>query len=677
MAGDPLDEQPPFVATQLAARSEWLLASVAILISFVTMVTIAPFARIRLPRSELFLPIYQSALVACDMVTAVLLFGQFRVLRSRAVLVLAGGYVFAASMAICHALSFPGLFSPNGLLGSGPQTAAWLYFLWRVGFAASVILYAATRGKDLTPSSSAARGAGRDIAATIATAIVIAGGLMLLTTAGHGALPLIMRGDQDRPLKYVIAWGTWLVLFAALPLLWRRRRTSVLDLWLIVVICAWLCDVALAAGFNAGRFSVGWYAGRAYGLLASSFLLLVLIFEDSKLYGRLVEIVGSARDARNRVEEQSAVLSHITHSLHEERDFVEAILNTTNALIVVMDSNARIMRLNRAAEDMSGWTSNQVKDKHTWDVLVPEEDREAVKQAIEEVMVSRTPRHFENHWQRRDGSRHLIAWTRSCVCDSTGRVQYVIATGIDITDARHAEQEAQARQAEVARLHRLSTMGELASLVAHELNQPLAAIALYGETSLGLLQHGERGDQLRQNLQHMVEQAHRASRSIREMRQFLTKKQSVTVPTDIQAASRFACSLVGDLAKARGVELDCSSDALLPPVMAPAIQIEHVIVNLLQNALDAIRNAGQRNGRITVRARREDPKTVRLSIEDNGPGLDQSFAEKVFEPLYTTKSDGLGLGLSICRSIVEALGGRIWAEPGPGGRFYFTLPVAP
>jgi PAS domain S-box-containing protein len=677
MAGDPLDERPVFLAMQPAERREWRLAAVAIFVSIVVLAALAPFAGKQLPRYQLFLPIYQSALVICDVITAILLFGQFRILRSMALLVLAGGYVFTASMAICHALSFPGLFSPNGLLGSGPQTTAWLYFLWRVGFAATVILYGVMKDKDLFPSASATRGAGHVIAATITAAIAAAAGLMAFTTLGHGTLPVIMRGDQDMPAKYVVAWAAWLMIFAALPVLWRRRRPSVLDLWLIVVMCAWLCDVALAAGFNAGRFSVGWYAGRAYGLLASSFLLAALMVEDSALYGRLVETVAAERKARKRLEEQSADLRRATDSLHEERDFVEGILGTTSALIVVLDSEGRIVRLNKASEDLSGRTTAELRGKYTWEVLVPDEEREAVKQAFDEMMKSCSVSHSENHWQQGDGSRRLIAWTRTCVSDPAGRVRYVIATGIDITDARRAEQEAHDRQAEVARLHRLHTMGELASLVAHELNQPLAAIAIYGETSLGLLQRDERDDRLRQNLQHMVEQAHRASRSIRQMRQFLTKKQPDKVSTELEAALQFACGLVEDLAKARGVELDCRTDASLPSVMAPAIQIEHVLVNLLQNALDAIRDAGKKNGRVTVRVHREDPKTVRVRVEDNGPGLDRSLAEKVFEPLYTTKSDGLGLGLSICRSIVEALGGRIWAEPGPGGKFYFTLPVAP
>lgn len=360
-----------------------------------------------------------------------------------------------------------------------------------------------------------------------------------------------------------------------------------------------------------------------------------------------------------------------------QHDLIEALLNTTTALIIVMDSEARIERFNKACEKLSGLTATQIHGKQTWEVLVPPEERGEVRRAFEEVRHEGFPIQSENHWQLSDGSRRLIAWSRSRVLDESGALKYVLATGIDITEQRRAQQEARSRQAEVARMHRLFAIAEVASLIAHELNQPLSAIANYGALSLGQLERREDGDQLRHNIREMVEQAHRASRSIRQLRQFITEKQPDKETTDLREALQFACSLVEELAQARGVRLNCASDASLPPVVSPAIQIEHVIVNLLQNALDAMRDAGKRDGIITVRARLEEGNIVRVSVEDNGPGLDRSLADKVFEPHYTTTSDGLGLGLAISRSIIEALGGHIWAEPGPGGKFYFTLLVAP
>jgi len=318
------------LATQPAQRSEWRLAIAAILASAVVFAFAAPFASVQLAPVPLFLPIYQSALVLCDAITATLLFGQFGIVRSRAIVVLAGGYLFSASMAIFHLLSFPGLFSATGLLGSGPQTTAWLYFLWHIGFAAVVIAYALLADDGSYSTVAPRAGAGLDVAVAAVAPICVATGLTLFTTAGHDALPVIMRGDEDMPEKYRVAWATWLLTLAALPVLWRRRRLSVLNLWLMVVICAWACDVALSAVFNAGRFSLGWYAGRVYGLLSSSVLLLVLAFENTKLYRRLAESYASERDQRCLVEQKTAELNELNQSLEQRIGARTAQLESSN-----------------------------------------------------------------------------------------------------------------------------------------------------------------------------------------------------------------------------------------------------------------------------------------------------------------------------------------------------------
>jgi membrane-associated sensor protein len=189
------DESRIFLSTLPADRGERRLAAAAVLVSAAIFAGVAPFAKLPLARLPAFLPVYQSALVVCDLITAILLFGQFGILRSRALLVLAGGYLFSAAMAVFHALSFPGLFSPSGLLGSGPQTTAWLYFLWHFGFPAAVIGYALL-DRDRVQSARPRAGAGRAIAGTVAAVLAAAGALMLLATAGHDALPLNPRGGH-------------------------------------------------------------------------------------------------------------------------------------------------------------------------------------------------------------------------------------------------------------------------------------------------------------------------------------------------------------------------------------------------------------------------------------------------------------------------------------------------
>ncbi len=303
------------LTTDPASRAERRVVTVVIAASLLLFVALAGYADVPAGRSELFMPIYESVLAMCDFITCIFLFGQFSLSRASALLLLAGGYLFSAVMALMHELSFPGLFAPAGLLWAGAQTTAWLYFLWHLGFPAAVIVYAlsATREAPIAPRYSAARG----VAGAVLGALALAGLALWTSTAGARWLPHIMHGNEDRPAKFVVAWFTWLVTLAALPVLWRFRRRSALDLWLLAVIVAWSCDIGQAAVFNAGRFSFGWYAGRIYGLGASSFLLVVLILESSRLHQRLAEAHAAEREQRRLAEGGAAQLKRLAGSLEE------------------------------------------------------------------------------------------------------------------------------------------------------------------------------------------------------------------------------------------------------------------------------------------------------------------------------------------------------------------------
>jgi signal transduction histidine kinase len=302
-----------FLSTLPAPRGQRRLALAVVLISLAMFLAAAPFAKVTLAPLAAFLPIYQSSLVICDLVTAVLLFGQYRVLRSRALLVLVSAYLFSAFMAIAHALSFPGLFAPAGLMG-GPQTTAWLYFVWHGGFPLMVTVYALLmndnpKEQDEKPAKDdAPASALRALAATVGAVLFAVCAITLLATAGHEVLPVIMQGSRDASAKVVVASGSWILCLVALAALWQRRPHSLLDVWLLVVVCAWLFDIALAAVLNGGRFDLGWYAGRVYGLLSASFVLVVLLTENAMLYRRLVEAHENERRVRRRVQEKTAEL---------------------------------------------------------------------------------------------------------------------------------------------------------------------------------------------------------------------------------------------------------------------------------------------------------------------------------------------------------------------------------
>jgi PAS domain S-box-containing protein len=308
----------PFLSMLPAGPRERQFALAVVAASGLIFAIAAPFATRLLRPVPAFLPLYQAALVVCELMTAVLVFGQFRIHRSRALLVLAGAYLFSALMAVAHALSFPGLLAPSGLLGAGPQTTAWIYFLWHGGFPVLVIAYAVladrARGAAIAPEPVAAA-----IVGAVAAAIIAACALTLVATAGHDLLPPIMQGNRDAPTKAIVATASWSLALAAIPVLWRRRPLTVLDLWLAVVMCVWVFDIALAAVLNAGRYDVGWYAGRVYGLLAGSFVLIVLLIENGRLYADLARMRESenalARRALARHTERLRILHEIDRAI--------------------------------------------------------------------------------------------------------------------------------------------------------------------------------------------------------------------------------------------------------------------------------------------------------------------------------------------------------------------------
>jgi PAS domain S-box-containing protein len=304
----------PFLSALPAGSQQQRLALWVVLASALLFAVAAPFAKLPLGQVWAFIPAYQSALVVNDLVTAILLFGQFAILGSTGLLLLASGYLFTALMAAIHALTFPGLFAPTGLLGAGPQTTAWLYMFWHAGFPVCVIAYTSLDGR-----RSRARGPDRSsgLAALAAIAMVTAAAAVLtfLATAGASALPPIMQGNHYTPAMITVVSSVWLLSVAALVVLWRRKPHSVLDLWLMVVMCAWLFDIALAAVLNAGRFDLGFYAGRIYGLLAASFVLVVLLLENSRLYAGLVQVRDAERQQTHDALTKQAERLRIVHEI--------------------------------------------------------------------------------------------------------------------------------------------------------------------------------------------------------------------------------------------------------------------------------------------------------------------------------------------------------------------------
>ena len=306
--------------------------------------------------------------------------------------------------------------------------------------------------------------------------------------------------------------------------------------------------------------------------------------------------------------------------------------------------------------------------------LVPPASRPAVRGQVDSLL--RQPRVFtyEHEVTLADGTTGWQQWVDSAIVDASGRVTELQGIGRDITDRKRAEEATQ----RLAQASRLSVMGELTASIAHELNQPLNAILNNADAAEMLLESGpEHGDEVRRILADIRRDDLRASEVIRRTRELLSRRPPERHPLDLNEVAGSVLDLVGNDAARRGVELETGFAPDLPSVLGDRVHLQQVLLNLILNGMEAMADAPAPRRRLTVCTVRGD-SAVEVAISDCGHGLDRDNPSQLFESFYTTKKDGMGLGLSLARSIVEAHGGRIWAvnRAEGGATFRFTVPVA-
>jgi signal transduction histidine kinase len=289
----------------------------ALMAAFV--VTAGPLATVPLARIDAFVPMHVSAMFVNDSITAVLLFAQFSIQRSHALLAISSGYLFTALILIPYVLTFPGVFAPEGLLGAGLQSAAWLIILSHVGFPLFVIAYALLKNGD--PSKRRWKGAPTaGILTSVAVSVAAVCAATFLVTAGHALLPSLLRdaASMAGSLPQYVAGYTMLVsAVVALMVLWIRRG-SVLDLWLMVVLCDYAIEICLLMFPVVDRYTLGWYASKIFGLISSSLVLFVLLYEITTLYARLVDaVLAQRREREARLMTGDAISASIAHEVNQ------------------------------------------------------------------------------------------------------------------------------------------------------------------------------------------------------------------------------------------------------------------------------------------------------------------------------------------------------------------------
>jgi signal transduction histidine kinase len=550
------DDEGAFLSRAAVGSRELRLCLTLIGISAVVFVICVPYVRMSVQASPAFVAVYNSVSILNDLTTSVILFGQFNILRSRALLVLASGYLFASSISVVQLLTFPGMFSEVGLLGAGPQTALWLCIFWHGGFPLAVIFYALfdAGGRECVSPPH--------IAIASALTAVIGAVLASWFTATWGAengrvLPPLLDEAGFTPWQRVVNLTNIVLVLGAFVVLLTRARHKLLNLWLLVVMGYWFCDITLSSYLNGGRYDLGFYAGRIYGVLAASFVLAVLVLENSRLYRRLAI-------AASRLKERATELLLANETLQSE------------------------IAYRKRAED-------------------------ALRQA----------------------------------------------------------------QAELARVSRMTAMGELTSSLAHEVNHPIGAIMMNAETCLRWLSHEIPNVERARSIASMiVKDGTRASQTVVRMQQLFDQGVPLRESVDVNDVIREMIVLLRDEAARHAVSIRAELTENLSRVVGDRAQLKQVLMNLMVNGIEAI-DDGSETRELMIKSQRADEGQIAVSVSDTGAGLPKVPVNEIFNAFFTTKPHCVGIGLSISRSIVERHGGRLCAanNSSRGANFQLKLPT--
>lgn len=381
-----------------------------------------------------------------------------------------------------------------------------------------------------------------------------------------------------------------------------------------------------------------------------------------------------SRSAVTEVSNDITGLKRAERELRAREAHLQSILETIPDAMVVIDERGLMSSFSSAAERLFGFTAYEVIGRNV-SMLMPNPYRDSHDGYLERYMRTGERRIIGMGrvvvGQRKDGSTFPMELAVGEV--NSDDKQFFTGFVRDLTERQKADARFQELQSELLYISRLTALGEMGSALAHELNQPLSAIANYMKGARRLLEDRDDdvSDRLRGAMDKAAEQSLRAGQIIRRLRDFVargdTEKQVESLTKLIEEAS--ALALVG--AKERGVRVTYELNAAEHFVLADKVQIQQVLLNLIRNALEAMETSDKRH--LTLSTRSMEPNMVQISVADTGSGVDPDMQRQLFQPFVTTKATGMGVGLSISRTIVEAHGGKIILEPNPGGGTIFRL----
>ena len=395
-------------------------------------------------------------------------------------------------------------------------------------------------------------------------------------------------------------------------------------------------------------------------------------FQSARLVHERRRVEERLRQARDELEMK---VTERTRELRRTGAELQTILDASLVGMVLIRQDHTVQRCNPAFERLVGWTADEIIGRR---IPLLDDIEERWTPFASRVDGGRGFSGLEIRITRKDGSEFDAALACAPLADEQGRPAGLVANIEDISDRKRAEEQLRKAQAELAHVMRVTSLGELAASIAHEINQPLAAIEANAAASLNWLGASSPDlDLVRDALADIVSDGHRAGRVIQRIRQIATKSEPLKSQLDLNDVIDDVLALVRSEVQKHRVSVRVALAAALPPALGDRVQIQQVVINLVMNGVEAMTAVNDRPRELVIRSEAHDKDQVLVSVQDAGVGIDPRHADQLFDAFFTTKPAGMGMGLSISRSIIEGHGGRLWATPNPtsGATFQFTLPV--
>jgi PAS domain S-box-containing protein len=397
------------------------------------------------------------------------------------------------------------------------------------------------------------------------------------------------------------------------------------------------------------------------------------------LHTRKVAIRGEQGEARYLlgISEDITERKHAESELKKTEIRFQALFDTAAEFIFVIDPEDRITQANHYVFERTGYTKNDVIGHSIKEFLT--EHSEHFCECDFPILQERMHCSSDIEFVCNDGSILQMECSATAVPDENGEIKSFLVIQHDVTERKLAEEASRCHQRELAHVARIGTMGEMATGIAHELNQPLTALISYCGTAASLVNSlPSPPQQLSEMLELAMEQAHRAGDIIRNLREFVSKESKNKETFEIDRVIDDIVTFLKSEVQKSGVKIELHLGGQAQKVTANRVQIEQVLVNLVRNSLEALEHTISVDGRVDIQTRLLPNDMVEVIVTDNGPGIDAAMAGKIFDQFQTSKEAGMGIGLSLSRSIIEAHGGSLWVDESHknGALFGFELPVS-